>query len=129
MKLNKYSIGIGDRFGQQGKAQLDAVKKASNRGVTITPVWNKSYREHELIGTRPMDTRREADDAVRTQGWVENYFVDALLTACPSGRPNRRPSAWSGPGRWDRSASPEPGWPPRRSCRGRHGRRVHGGFG
>jgi len=77
VKLNKYSIGIGDRFGQQGKAQLDAVKKASNRGVTITPVWNKSYREHELIGTRPMDTRREADDAVRTQGWVENYFVDA----------------------------------------------------
>ena len=77
MKLNKYSIGIGDRFGQQGNAQLDAVRKALNGGVSITPVWNKSYREHEIIGTKPMDTRREADDAVRAQGWVGDYFVDA----------------------------------------------------
>ena len=28
MKLGKYSFGTGDRFGHQGKAQLDAIKKA-----------------------------------------------------------------------------------------------------
>ncbi len=77
MKLAKYSIGIGDRFGQQGKAQLAAVNKALDRGVTITPVWNKSFREHELIGTRPMDVRHEADDAIRSLGWEKGYFVDA----------------------------------------------------
>ena len=77
MKLNKYSIGIGDRFGQQGSAQLSAVMKAMDEGVEITPVWNKSYREHQIIGTHPDDTRREADAAVKACGWNRSYFVDA----------------------------------------------------
>jgi hypothetical protein len=77
LKLAKYSIGIGDRFGQQGKAQLAAVMKARESKITITPVWNKSFREHELIGTRPVQTRIEADDAVQKMGWTEDYFVDA----------------------------------------------------
>lgn len=76
-KLGKYSIGIGDRFGHQGEAQLEAVKKAKVKGVDITPVWNKSYREHQIIGSQPIDTRKEADDAVKRCGWVDNYFVDA----------------------------------------------------
>jgi hypothetical protein len=28
MKMEKFSMGIGDRFGRQGKAQLAAVQKA-----------------------------------------------------------------------------------------------------
>ncbi len=77
MNLDKYSIGIGDRFGQEGKAQLAAIIKAGEHGVNITPVWNKSQREHTIIGTRPADTRREADEAVKACGWDGPYFVDA----------------------------------------------------
>ena len=77
MTLSKYSIGIGDRFGRQGKAQLTAVMKAKEQGIDITPVWNKSHREHQLIGTVPMDTRREADDVVKLMDWQDGYYVDA----------------------------------------------------
>ena len=77
MKLGKYSFGVGDRFGCQGKAQLNAIIKAKALGMKITPVWNKSFREHELIGSKPADTRQEANDAVTILGWKDAYFVDA----------------------------------------------------
>jgi len=77
MELGKYSLGIGDRFGCQGKAQLEAIKKASKQGIEITPVWNKSFREHSLVHTIPADTRKEADKAVKDLNWTQPYFVDA----------------------------------------------------
>lgn len=77
VELNKYSMGIGDRFGHQGKAQLAALKRAKEAGVDITPVWNKSYREHQIIGTYPGDVREEADAAVAAMAWQSSYFVDA----------------------------------------------------
>jgi tagaturonate epimerase len=77
MALEKYSIGVGDRFGREGQAQLRALEFARRRGASITPVWNKSNREHALIGTAPEDTRRRADKAVRASGWPDAYFVDA----------------------------------------------------
>ncbi len=77
MILEKYSFGIGDRFGREGKAQLQAVKKAKNDGIDITPVWNKSHREHTIIGTGPGDVRIEADEAVQALGWAHSYRVDA----------------------------------------------------
>jgi hypothetical protein len=77
MKLGKYSIGIGDRFAMQGKAQLAAVIKAGEKGVEVTPVWNKSYREHLTIQSKPISTRREADKAVKSLGFKGDYFVDA----------------------------------------------------
>ena len=77
MKLGRYSLGIGDRFGRQGVAQLRALQRAEAQGVAITPVWNKSFREHQIIGTQPADTRRAADAAVRAAGWRRPYFVDA----------------------------------------------------
>jgi len=77
MILGKYSFGMGDRFGHQGKAQLAAVMKAREQGVEIAPVWNKSNREHTIIGTKPADVRREADQAVAACGWKRPYFVDA----------------------------------------------------
>ena len=61
IKLGKYSIGLGDRFGHQGHAQLKAIIEAGRKGVDITPVWNKSNREHMIIGTQPSDVRMEAD--------------------------------------------------------------------
>ena len=77
MKLGKYSIGNGDRFEHQGEAQLRAIMKATQSGVPVTPVWNKSNREHNYVHTEPVSTRKEADSAVATMGWTGPYFVDA----------------------------------------------------
>jgi hypothetical protein len=68
---------MGDRFGREGAAQLRAVMQARDLGVDVTPVWNKSNREHGIIGTTPADTRRAAADAVKATGWGAPYFVDA----------------------------------------------------
>ena len=78
MNLGKYSFGTGDRFSHQGEAQLAALLKAERElGVTITPVWNKSNREHNLIHSEPADARREADAAVKALNYAGPYFVDA----------------------------------------------------
>ena len=77
MKIGKYSLGIGDRFGHQGEAQLRAIVKASAAGVDIVPVWNKSNREHSYIHSKPDDTRIEADAAVKALTFLGDYFVDA----------------------------------------------------
>ncbi len=77
MELEKYSLGIGDRFGYQCAAQLRAVQKAAARGFEIAPVWNKSNREHLIVGTVPEHQRKAADEAVRACGWKKPYYVDA----------------------------------------------------
>jgi len=77
MNLPKYSMGIGDRFAHQGKAQLAAFVKAKQLGVDVTPVWNKSNREHLIVHSEPPSVRVEADAAVKALGWQAPYFVDA----------------------------------------------------
>ncbi|MBP8975711.1 MAG: hypothetical protein KBG83_03240, partial [Bacteroidetes bacterium] len=77
LKLGRFSMGIGDRFGMEGKAQVRAMKKALDYGVEVIPVWNKSNREHTIIGTEPASTRAEADEAVKSENWILPYFVDA----------------------------------------------------
>jgi hypothetical protein len=77
MKLEKYSFGMGDRFLHEGRAQLQAILNARDAGVDITPVWNKSNREHEIVGTEPASLRKEADEAVEALGWQSSYRVDA----------------------------------------------------
>jgi tagaturonate epimerase len=77
MKIGKYSLGIGDRFAHEGIAQLRAVQKAEESGLNITPVWNKSNREHIITGTSPADTRLAADAAVKALKWKTQYLVDA----------------------------------------------------
>jgi tagaturonate epimerase len=77
MELPKYTVGIGDRFGRQGKAQLAAFIKARELGVNIAPVWNKSNREHTLVHTEPSSVRAEADAATKALQWNAPYFVDA----------------------------------------------------
>jgi hypothetical protein len=77
LTLSKYSFGIGDRFAQQGKAQLKAFFLARAAGIELTPVWNKSNREHQIIHSDPDDTRLAADNAVSETGWKGEYFVDA----------------------------------------------------
>ena len=77
MMLSRFSLGTGDRFAHQGVAQLRALKQAQDAGVEITPVWNKSDREHSIIGSSPGDTRAAADAAVARSSWMGPYFVDA----------------------------------------------------
>lgn len=77
MELPTYSMGVGDRFAHQGRAQLDAIQRARESGREVCPVWNKSHREHELTGTGPESVRREADAAVKEMDWDGPYFVDA----------------------------------------------------
>ena len=50
---------------------------AAKRGVGIVPVWNKSNREHTLIGSEPSSTRAAAAAAVKELGWKQPYHVDA----------------------------------------------------
>jgi len=87
LKLNKYSVGTGDRFAHQAKAQLQACMKALERGVEVVPVWNKSNREHNIIGSEPESVRQAADAAVKELGWKLPYYCDAdHITAETAGR-------------------------------------------
>ena len=75
--LGKFSFGMGDRFAHQAKAQLQAVILAAGHGVEVTPVWNKSNREHAIIGSRPASVRAAAEKAVAELGWKKPWHVDA----------------------------------------------------
>jgi hypothetical protein len=77
LKLNKYSIGTGDRFAHQAKAQLQACINALSKGIEVVPVWNKSNREHMIIGSEPASARQAADAAVKALNWKLPYFCDA----------------------------------------------------
>src|ERR1700722_10461379 len=77
LRLPKLSMGVGDRFARQAKAQLAACVLASDAGVEVVPVWNKSSREHMIIGSEPSQTRIAADAAVKELGWTNPYFLDA----------------------------------------------------
>lgn len=77
VELSKYSIGVGDRFAHQAKAQLQACILAARDGVEVIPVWNKSNREHTIIGSEPTATRAAANSAVKALHWSKPYFCDA----------------------------------------------------
>jgi hypothetical protein len=92
IRLDKYSIGVGDRFTHQATAQLRACMLASGAGVDVIPVWNKSNREHTIIGSHPASVRAAADAAAKKLAWALPYYCDAdhinlstvdrFLTAC-----------------------------------------------
>src|SRR5580658_10892401 len=77
LKLGRFSIGTGDRFAHQAKAQLQACVQALAAGIEVVPVWNKSNREHTIIGSEPASTRQAADAAVKALGWKLPYYCDA----------------------------------------------------
>jgi hypothetical protein len=51
--------------------------KALASGIEVVPVWNKSNREHTIIGSEPVSTRQAADAAVKALDWKLPYFCDA----------------------------------------------------
>ena len=77
LKLEKYSFGVGDRFAHQAKAQLQACMRAAAAGVEVAPVWNKSYREHSIVGSQPASVLAAARAAVSELDWTKPYHLDA----------------------------------------------------
>jgi hypothetical protein len=77
MELKKYSLGTGDRFGYQGKALIKAIIKAEEDGIDLAVVWNKSFREHKIINTKPSDVLHEAQNAIKALNWKGDYYIDA----------------------------------------------------
>ncbi|HIG81091.1 MAG TPA: hypothetical protein EYQ62_05520 [Verrucomicrobiales bacterium] len=77
LTLEKYTIGVGDRFAHQAKAQLQACVKLAENGIDVIPVWNKSNREHNFIGSKPQSVFDSAQAAVAALGWERGWHVDA----------------------------------------------------
>src|SRR5215470_17855451 len=77
LKLAKYSVGVGDRFAHQAEAQLRACVLAAEKGVEVIPVWNKSNREHLIVGSEPATVRAAAAAAVKKLAWSKSWHVDA----------------------------------------------------
>jgi len=77
MQLSRFSIGAGDRFGIEGEAQIEAFKALRALGGEADIVWNKSNREHVIIGSTPADQARAAAESVKNAGWDGKWFVDA----------------------------------------------------
>lgn len=77
LKLSKFSIGVGDRFAQQAEAQLRAFILAANQGADVVPVWNKSNREHLIVGSEPQSVRAAAAQAVAKLHWQKPWHIDA----------------------------------------------------
>lgn len=75
--LEKYSFGVGDRFGHQATAQLKAFLQLERDGVVVVPVWNKSNREHTFIGSEPESVLSAAIAAVESTSWKHSWHVDA----------------------------------------------------
>ena len=75
--IDKFTFGVGDRFAHQAEAQLRAFQLLADQGVQVTPVWNKSNREHLIVGSEPAGTRAAADAAVSKLGWSSDYLLDA----------------------------------------------------
>jgi tagaturonate epimerase len=76
-KLGRFSLGVGDRFAHQAKPQLEACILSSRQGIEVTPVWNKSNREHDIIGSEPSSARAAVDAAVQALHWTRPYYCDA----------------------------------------------------
>lgn len=77
LEIEKFSLGVGDRFAHQAKAQLLACKLVADQGVTVVPVWNKSNREHNFIGSDPSSVLAAAKEAVTALDWKHGWHVDA----------------------------------------------------
>jgi len=68
---------MGDRFAHQAQAQLRACMQIVAKGINVTPVWNKSYREHTIVGSSPASVRVAAEAAIRQLNWSDPFYIDA----------------------------------------------------
>lgn len=77
LKISRFSFGVGDRFAHQARAQLRAFEQLASQGVQVSPVWNKSNREHSFVGSEPPSVKAAAEAAIADAGWSEPWHVDA----------------------------------------------------
>ncbi|QDT04616.1 hypothetical protein K227x_30090 [Rubripirellula lacrimiformis] len=77
LHLEKYTFGVGDRFAHQAGAQLRAFIQLADEGIDVTPVWNKSNREHNFVGSEPQSVYDAAKAATEKLGWDKAWHVDA----------------------------------------------------
>ena len=77
LTLEKFSLGAGDRFAHQAKAQLLACQLIAADGADVVPVWNKSNREHMFVGSEPSSVLAAAQAAVKALDWKKGWHVDA----------------------------------------------------
>ena len=48
---------------------------AAGSSVDVTPVWNKSNREHNIIGSLTASARAATDRSRESSGWNKSYYV------------------------------------------------------
>jgi hypothetical protein len=77
LQIGKFSLGMGDRFAHEAEAQLRACMMAAEQGAQVVPVWNKSNREHMIIGSEPASVLAAAEAAVKKLGWKAEWHIDA----------------------------------------------------
>ena len=77
LPLPRFTFGVGDRFAHEAEAQLMAFERLAADGVVVSPVWNKSNREHTFIGSEPASVQEAARRAVAARKWPHPWFVDA----------------------------------------------------
>ncbi|HBE71008.1 MAG TPA: hypothetical protein DDW52_22915 [Planctomycetaceae bacterium] len=77
LQLARFSFGVGDRFAHQAKAQLRAFQELAKQGVDVSPVWNKSNREHGFVGSQPPSVKAAAEAAIQAAAWDGAWHVDA----------------------------------------------------
>src|SRR6266568_4904594 len=77
LRLEHYTFGVGDRFAHQAKAQLRAFTLAAQDGVEIIPVWNKSNREHMIVGSKPGSVRAAAALTIPEIAWKKQFPIHA----------------------------------------------------
>ena len=75
--IEKFTFGVGDRFAHQAGAQLEAFVNAKQAGVPVYPVWNKSNREHLIVGSEPASLREAAESAIKDRNWDAPWYIDA----------------------------------------------------
>lgn len=77
LEIEKLTFGVGDRFAHQASAQLRAFQKLLDDGISVTPVWNKSNREHTFVGSEPQSVLAAAKAAIEKAGWKRPWHIDA----------------------------------------------------
>jgi hypothetical protein len=112
LRLNKYSVGSGTGSRTRPKRSCRLACRLWRNGVEVIPVWNKSNREHTIIGSEPSSVRQAADAAVKALHWKLPYFCDAdHITLQTVGRFLDR--AISTPSTWPTSSASRAGRRPR----------------
>lgn len=77
LALGKYSIGFNNSITHPEIAQLAAIQLATNNGIQITPVWNKTYTEHLQTKSTAAEFQNYIEESRKQANWKADYFIDS----------------------------------------------------